>query len=188
MGPPHIFTQWTPLIVCIAFLSPLLPLLLVKPQSAIPLLVLHPFSRLGLILLGLVGLLSLAIYPSWPVVWLGQIGGYKGTPPLLSLPFGPLLLLALFRVRDRNAWLFLLLSIMPQRVLYDQLALFLIVRTRKELVGLVACSWITLPALFYFGGWIYLPGGWQSWIVLTLYIPALVLMLFRKKSQTIIAG
>ncbi len=179
-----IFTQWTPLIVCIAFLSPFLPFLLVKPQNAIPLLLFHPFSRSGIVLLVLVGLTSLAIYPNWPLVWLSQINGYKGMPPLLSLPFGPLLLFALFRYRNRQTWFFLLLAVMPQRVIYDQLAIFLIACTRKELLVLIACSWITLPALFYFGGWTQFPGGWQSWIVLTLYMPALLVILLRKKSPT----
>jgi hypothetical protein len=177
-----IFVQWTPLIVCLAFLGPLLPLLLIKPQVAIPLLVLHPFSRWGVLSFLLVGLVSLAIYPTWPLVWLGQIGGYRGTlPPLLALPLGPLLLLALIRFRDRYTWFFLLAALMPQRVVYDQLALLLIARTWRDLLVLVVCSWITLPALLLFGGWTGLPGGWRNWIVITLYIPALVILLRRNR-------
>jgi hypothetical protein len=178
-----LFVQWTPLIFCMAFLSPLLPLLLVKPQSVIPLLVLHPFSRQGIILLLLTGIVSLIIYPTWPFVWLGQISGYKGsTPPILSLPFGPILLLALFQYRKRKTWFFLLLAFMPQRVLYDQLALFLVARSRGEAVFLAICSWITLPALLIFDGWLGLPGGWQNWIVLTLYVPTLIILLRQRES------
>lgn len=179
-----IFAQWPPLIVCMAFLSPLLPLLLVKPQIAIPMLVLQRPSWAGVALLGLVGLTSLALDPDWPFVWLGLLGGYKGAvPPLLSLPLGPLLLLALLRWRDRRAWFFLLLAIMPQRVVYDQLALLLLARTRRDQVLQVGCSWLTLPALLIFPSWQALPGGWQSWILVTLYLPALVVLLRRDEPR-----
>jgi hypothetical protein len=183
-----LFAQWTALIVCVAFLSPLLFLLLVKPQITIPMLALHPFSWWGIGLFFAVGLVSLAIYPTWPIVWLGQLSGYRGTiPPILSLPFGPFLLLALLRYRNRYVWMFLLLAMMPQRVVYDQLALLLVARTRSELVALAACSWLTLPAILFFGGWPELPGGWQSWIIVTLYLPALVVLL-RQKDQPQAAG
>lgn len=172
-----VFAQWPPLVICVAFLSSLLPLLLVKPQIAIPILVFHRFRWYGVGLLVAVGLLSLAVYPTWPLVWLNQIRGYKGTTPLLiSLPFGPLLLLALLRWRSRYVWFFLLYALMPQRVVYDQLGLLLLARSRRELAVLVACSWITLPAILFFGGWLHLPGGWQNWIILTLYVPALVVL------------
>lgn len=175
-----IYVQWTPLLIGMAFLSPLLPLLLVKPQIALPLLIWHPFSRLGVGLFVAVGLVSLLVYPTWPFVWLSQISGYRGTtPPLLSLPLGPLLLLALLRYRDRRAWFLLLMALMPQRVVYDQLALLLVARTRRELLALVVCSWITLPALIVFDGWTDLPAGWPTWIVATLYLPALVVVLRR---------
>jgi hypothetical protein len=100
-------------------------------------------------------------------------------PPLLSLPLGPLLLLALLRFRERRTWFFLAMALMPQRVAYDQLALFLLARSRKELIFQIACSWLTLTAILFFDGWTKLPGGWQSWIIMTLYVPALVVVLRR---------
>jgi hypothetical protein len=174
-----IFAQWSPLIVCMAFLGPLLPLVLVKPQIALPMLVLKPPTRTGLALTVLIGLLSLLLYPTWPWVWLDQIGSYQGTrPPLLSLPLGPLLLLALLRRRDRRAWLILAMAVMPQRMVYDQLALLLVATTRRELRFMVVCSWVTLPVMLYSGGWSELPGGWQNWVILTLYLPALFVLLW----------
>jgi hypothetical protein len=43
---------------------------------------------------------------------------------------------------------------------------------------LVLCSWLTLPVLFTYGGWGGAPINWQFWIILTLYIPALLVLLW----------
>ncbi|RPJ29634.1 MAG: hypothetical protein EHM33_00180 [Chloroflexi bacterium] len=171
-----LFSQWTPLLMCIWYLPALLPLVLVKPHIAFPLIMTSGVTRKGLILTFLLLLLSLIIRPTWPLVWLGQTGTYRGTPPLLSLPLGPILLLALFKYRDRRAWLLILLALMPQRVLYDQLPLFLIATSGVEIIFLVVCSWLTLPVLFSSGGWTHVPVNWQFWIVLTLYLPALIIL------------
>jgi len=73
------------------------------------------------------------------------------------------------------------MALMPQRVVYDQLCLLLVASTWRELVVLISLSWITMPALLYYGGWTALPGGWQIWIVATLYIPALLVLLRSRK-------
>lgn len=173
-----LYAQWAPLVLCLYFTPAFLPMLLMKPQIALPLALTQRPSRLGIGLTLVIGLASLAIYPSWPLVWLGQISAYQGIiPPLLILPLGPLMLLALLRYRDRKAWLLLLMAAMPQRVIYDQLALLLIANNRREMLILIFCSWISLPALLIYGGWVYLPGGWQLWILLTLYLPALGILL-----------
>ena len=69
------------------------------------------------------------------------------------------------------------MAIMPQRVVYDQLALLLIATTRRELATLVICSWLSLPVLLMAGSWPQMPGGWQLWILLTLYLPALIILM-----------
>ncbi len=171
-----LFSQWTPLIICIWFLPSLLPLVLVKPHIVFPLMVTGGLTRKGIILTSLLLLVSLIIYPTWPLAWFRRTGMYTGTPPLLSLPLGPILLLALFKYRDRRAWLLVLLALMPQRVLYDQLPLFLIATSGIELTILVLCSWMTLPVLFSSGGWGHMPVSWQFWIVLTLYLPAFTIL------------
>jgi len=173
-----LYAQWAPLVLCLYFTPAFLPMLLMKPQTTLPLALTQRPNWLGVGLTLAIGIASLAIYPSWPLVWLGQISTYQGIiPPLLALPFGPLLLLALLRYRDRKTWLYLLMAVMPQRVLYDQMALFLIADNRREMMTLVLCSWISLPALMIFGGWNNLPGGWYLWILLTLYLPALGILL-----------
>ena len=172
------YAQWAPLILCLYFTPAFLSVLLMKPQTALPLVLTQRPSWLGIGLTFAIGIVSLVIYPSWPLIWLGQISTYQGIiPPLFVLPLGPLMLFALLRYRDRKAWLLLLTAVMPQRVLYDQMALFLIASNRREMLILVLCSWISLPALLIFGGWNNLPGGWKLWMLLTLYLPALGILL-----------
>jgi hypothetical protein len=160
------------------FLPALLPLILVKPQIALPLVLTGKISKTGVALTILLLAASLLLYPRWPFAWFAQTGNYRGLPPLLSLPLGPVLFLALFKYRDRRAWLLILLALMPQRVLYDQLPLLLIATSGVEMGFLVFCSWLTLPVLLTSGGWTNAPMGWQFWIVLTLYVPALMVLLW----------
>jgi hypothetical protein len=173
-----LYAQWAPLVLCLYFTPAFLPILLMKPQTALPLALTQRPNWLGIGLTLVIGIASLVIYPSWPWVWLGQISTYQGIiPPLLVLPLGPLMLLALLRYRERKSWLLLLMAAMPQRVLYDQAALLLVAGNLREMLILILCSWISLPVLLIFGGWNNLPGGWQLWILLTLYLPALGIVL-----------
>ena len=171
-----LFSQWTPLIMTIWFLPFMLPLILVKPHIAIPLALTGKISKTGLAISLVLLLVSLILSPGWPITWLKQTGTYKGLPPLLSLPFGPLLVLPLLKYRDRRAWLLFLFALMPQRVLYDQLPLFLLATTGLQGVFLIFCSWLTLPVLLTSGGWASVPFDWQFWIILTLYMPAIFVL------------
>jgi hypothetical protein len=164
------------LILTIWFLPFMLPLVLVKPHIAIPLILTGKASKTGLLITFALLLFSLILNPSWPLTWFQLTNTYKGLPPLFSLPLGPLLLLSLLKYRDRRAWLLLLLALMPQRVLYDQLPLFVLASTGIQAVFLVFCSWLTLPVLFTSGGWAHVPFNWQFWILLTLYIPAILVL------------
>jgi hypothetical protein len=169
-----LFAQWSPLVLCLYFSSAFLSVLMMKPQIALPLVLTRRPGWLGISLAVVIGITSLVIYPTWPFVWLGQVSTYQGIlPPLFVLPLGPLILFSLLRYRDQRAWLLVLMAIMPQRVLYDQLVLLLVAGNRREILILILCSWISLPALLIFGGWNNLPGGWHLWILLTLYFPAL---------------
>lgn len=85
-------------------------------------------------------LLSLIIYPTWPLVWLSQIGQFQRFSPVATA-VGPLLLFALFRWRDKDAQLFLLACLFPQRLYYDAFVLWLIPKTRKEILFTALLSW-----------------------------------------------
>jgi hypothetical protein len=148
-----------------------------KPQIGLPVFLTHS-SRRGVVLSLLVGAVTLAIMPKWPLIWIGQLGHYEHFIPLLVLP-GPLLLLALFRYRDRDAILLLLAACMPQRWFFDAFILWLIPKSRREIVWTVFFSWGA--GLWR---WYHVPHSFAEvgeWAVVFLYLPVLAVVLCRKK-------
>jgi hypothetical protein len=161
--------QWSPLIMAAWFFPLLAPLLvLVKPQAAIPVAI-NRSSRAGVLVAASVWLLSLVIYPAWPWRWLAMLGQYEYSIPLLSLPFGPLLLGALWRWRSPRARLLLGMATLPFRAAYDLVPLWLIPQSPWQMALLVALSWL-VPFLNY-------PLAITvraHWAIPILFIPALV--------------
>jgi hypothetical protein len=172
-----IFYQWAPYIVSMYFTPNLLPFLFTKPQIALPFVLTQKPSRIGILMAILLVAFSIALYPLWPFDWIKTLHNYIGVPPLFVLPLGPLLLLALIRFREKRSWLLVLMALMPQRMVYDQLGVLLVAKSRKQMLFLVICSWISLPALIYFGGWDYMPWGWKNWVLIESYIPGLIVVL-----------
>ena len=159
------------------FHSQLVFFVFIKPQLALPFALTQKPNRIGLILTGCLLVISLVLYPLWPLDWLKTLHNFIGYPPLFVLPFGPLLLLSLIRYRDKRSWLLVFLAAMPQRMVYDQLGVLLVADNRKEMLFLVLCSWISLPILIYYGGWNNVPWGWQNWVLIESYFPALIVVL-----------
>jgi hypothetical protein len=173
--------QWSPIIMASAFFPLLLPVTLAKPQVGLPIL-LTRISRRGLVACFVLGLLSLAILPCWPWLWLGQTGYYQHFFAILILP-GPLVLLALLRYRDRDAWLLVLTSMMPQRWFFDSFILWLIPKSRRAIVATVAFSWCA-------GIWraYHAPTSFDQvgrWIVISTYLPMLAIVLFRSREAVL---
>lgn len=171
--------QWSPVIAASAFFPLLLPLTMAKPQVGLPVF-LTRLSRTGIAACVGVGVLSLAVLPRWPLLWLRQAGNYQHFFPLLVLP-GPLLALALLRFRDRDAWLLFLSAIMPQRWFFDSFILWLIPRSRREIAWTVFFSW---GAGIW--RWYHIPHSFTEvgrWTVIFLYLPMLVVVLLRKQTS-----
>lgn len=167
--------QWSAIIMASAFFPLLLPVTLAKPQVGLPVL-LSRMSRRGVMACVVVGLLSLAILPRWPWLWLGQTRYYQHFFAILIVP-GPLVLLAPLRYRDRDAWLLVLTSFMPQRWFFDSFILWLIPKSRRAIIATVALSWCA-------GIWraYHTPTSYDQvgrWIVLSTYLPMLAIVLFR---------
>jgi hypothetical protein len=141
------WAQWGILLAAIAVLPQLLPLTLVKPHIglavALPRLTLR--RVIGCLLFGLASLLLL---PDWPLRWLvnGEITYYDGVIPLLVWPLGLTLVVAWLVVwryrRDASAWTVALLTIVPQRSLYDFVVLWTLLRTRQQAIILTLSSWL----------------------------------------------
>ncbi len=175
--------QWAPLFTAALLLPGFLPIVLVKPQLGLVLLAVGKWNGRILAATCIFALLSLLMYPGWPLDWLrhGDLSSYDGRIPLLTGP-GVLLLLAGLRWRDKRARLLLAMALVPQRLWYDQLLLFLIPRSFGEQGLLVAFSW--LCALLDFQGvWQTCNGHVQPSVwpmtINFLYFPALAMVLWK---------
>jgi len=172
--------QWAPLIAAAAFFPLLLPVTLVKPQLGLPVAVTH-LSWRGVIACAVLLLASLVAMPRWPVLWIRQFGYYEHFIPLLVLP-GPLLLLALLRYRERDAWLLFLASLMPQRWFFDALILWIIPKSRRQILLTAFLSWGAGIWRWYHPPHSYAQVG--RWTVIFIYLPMLAVLLFRSPEPT----
>lgn len=169
--------QWTPLLFASAFFPLLLPATMAKPQIGFPIAVTCR-SKVGALACLVVLALSFAVLPHWPWLWIAHFGEYQRFIPLLVIP-GPLLLLALMRYRDRHAMFLLLAAAMPQRWFYDTLVLWLIPRTRKQILWTVLASWIAGIWRWYHIPHTFTEVGRIS--VICMYLPMLVVLLTRRE-------
>jgi hypothetical protein len=172
--------QWPPLIMASAFFPLLMPVTLVKPQIGFPVALTH-LSRRGVLACAALVLLSLVVMPRWPALWFHQLGNYEHFVPLLVLP-GPLLVLALLRYRKRDAWLLFITACMPQRWFFDTLILWLIPKTRRQILFTAMLSW---GAGIW--RWYHIPHSFTQvgrWTVLWIYLPMLVIVLVRNEARS----
>ncbi len=180
--------QWSPWVMAAAFLPVLAPLTLCKPNVGVVVL-LHRRTKVGIAAAAAAAFASLAVMPSWPLEWLSnlRLAGSQYRMPLAVLP-GPILLAAVWLWRDRDARLLLALCLLPQRLwFYDQLPVWLVIRNWSESLLLVATSWVGYVL------WRNLPDGDPRpgtspetagpWVVLAVYLPALLLLVLRRWRQ-----
>lgn len=170
--------QWSTVIMASASFPLLLPVTMAKPQVGLPIF-LTRLSRRGVLACLAVGALSLAVLPQWPRLWLGQLGYYQHFFAILVIP-GPLIALALIRYRDRDAWLLFLTSLMPQRWFFDSLILWLIPKSRREIMVTVFFSWCAGVWRWYHQPVDFIQVG--RWIVLSTYLPMLAIVLLRRRT------
>lgn len=170
--------QWPPLIMASAFFPLMLPVTMVKPQIGLPVALTH-LSRRGIGACVALVIVSLIVMPKWPLLWMHQLGNYEHFVPLLVLP-GPFLALALWRYRERDAWLLFLMACMPQRWFFDAFVLWLIPKSRREILVTALLSWSA-----GIWRWYHIPHSFTQvgrWTVLCIYLPILVLVLTRPAS------
>jgi hypothetical protein len=92
-----------------------------------------------------------------------------------------LLGLALLRYRDRDARLLLLAALMPQRWFYDAFILWLIPKTRREIIWTIFFSWSAGLYRWYHAPHSFVEVG--RWMVLAMYLPMLAVVLFRRAAE-----
>ena len=168
--------QWSPLVMAGALFPTLLPAALAKPQIGLPIILTH-WSRRGILACAALAAVSLLIMPSWPLRWFSQLGGFQNYIPMLSFP-GPLLLLGLCLGDEADAHLLLLTSLMPQHWFYDTFILWLIPKSRSEILATVCMSWGVVLWWPQFGIAHY-SSALGSMAVLWIYLPMLALLLLR---------
>jgi hypothetical protein len=167
--------QWTTIIAASAFFPILLPTTIMKPQVGLPVFLMRP-SRRGLFACIFVAALSFMVLPQWPVLWLRQTHYYEHFIPFLIFP-GPLLLLGLLRYRERDTWLLLLASFMPQRWFFDSFTLWLIPKSRREILFTAAFSWGAGIWRWYYQPATFTQVGRLAAVF--LYLPMLAVILLR---------
>jgi len=174
--------QWSVAIAASAFFPLLLPVTMMKPQVGLPVF-LTRLSRRGVIACIVVAGVSLLLLPQWPWLWLHQGRYYEHFIPIFVFP-GPVLLLALLRYRDRDAWLLLLAALMPQRWFFDSFILWLIPKTKQQIMLTVLISWGA--GLWR---WYHFPHGFAqvgTWTVVFFYLPMLAVVLFRSQGELVV--
>ncbi len=170
--------QWIPLLMASAFFSWLAPVVLAKPQIGLP-IALTRGGRIGAFACLIVVALTFLVMPRWFTLWLGQLKVYVRFVPLLVLP-GPLLAAALLRYRDRDGWLLFLAACMPQRWFYDSFLLWLIPKTRRQIVFTAGLSWI--PGIWRWYHTLHVTGVGRL-TVLFFYLPMLAVLLWPQTRQ-----
>lgn len=145
--------QWSPLLLAGAFLPALQVFMPCKPTIAAASFIAQP-SRKGLLYGVLITLISLLIAPGWPIDWLHnvlqQVNNHR--PPVFGFP-GIILLLGLAAWKKREAWILLWMAIVPQTpFFYDQMALWLIPKTRSQLRVMNIFSWLAFGVWFFKAG------------------------------------
>jgi len=180
---------WAPLFTAAALLTPMLGIIVAKPHAGLSVVAFQ--TRLKPLIVGAIAgtlllAISFAVYPSWFGEWWNvlHVAPEKGNfrPPVLH-PLGALLLLAALRWRRPEARLLLTSALLPQSpYFYDQLPLLLIPGSRREMLLYAAVSQVA--ALF---APINLSSR-RSWMIVGLYLPALLLVLLRPNTPSDMDG
>ena len=176
--------QWAPILTAAILLPPLLPLALIKPQLGVVLAACGRWSRRTIAATAAFLILSLIVWPRWPIEWLrhGNLRTFNGYAPVMIVP-GIVLLFAAFAWRTREGRLLLAMAVVVQRYFYDQLPLYLVARTWRQMVLLLLTSWGMVATVFSLH-WLDLATGIQRkdiWIavVIAVFLPALGLVLYN---------
>lgn len=182
-----LFVQWAPLMLAIMFLPFLVPLTIIKPHIGFPAGLLN-FTWQRAVITAILLLGTFIIAPRWFTDWVTQARSYDGFIPLLTLP-GALCAGILFgvlwqerRLRDRRWWYTFLVLTMPQRLWYDQLLLWYLPESRRQMFTLTLLSWLLVgPAFFMPLHPAFAPAQW--WVGLLLYVPAAMFSMQRHNTE-----
>jgi len=135
--------QWSPIIFAAALMPKFSFLLTCKPNLGLAGFLYRP-TRRGVIGILLAALVTILVFPDWPVYWLANIANTgRHVPPIMALPLGPLLLISAFFWRRPEARLLLSYAVIPHLpFFYDPLLLWLIPKSLAGSMTLSGLSWV----------------------------------------------
>jgi len=177
LSAPYVYAlisvQWSPLITAAAFVPVLGFCIPAKPNLGIAILIAYPHPR-RIALAALSVLISLIIMPTWPLALFRSLPAHLNYVPLFNWFGLPVVLAALFWRRSA-ARLLVVMACVPQRLIYDQLALFLIPQTLRQMVMMIIGGWLGI-----FLGLIFDDG---IWALSCVYLPALACILIQERAS-----
>lgn len=135
--------QWSPLLMAAAFLPVAQTFIACKPNLGMVSWLFHP-TRKGLLYAAMAVLVASIVQPDWPLWWYAIMRvGMPRHPAPLFCGFGALLALGILAVRRRAGRVFLAMCVVPQSFFfYDQMPLWLVPKSPKQMVTLSAFSWL----------------------------------------------
>lgn len=169
--------QWSPLFLLASFVPVFAPILLAKPTLALPAALLMKWTPLGLLMTIIVGGIPFLIMPDWFWRWIEQVASYDGFIPLLSW-FGPVFLISALFWRKVEARLFIAMNLVPQhRFFYDQLLLWTIPQTKRQMIALTIFSWIGFCLILMNFRTLWVD---EIYLLATTYLPAFLIILWQQ--------
>jgi hypothetical protein len=178
--------QYSPLITAAAVLPWMGAAWAAKPSVGLAMFAGYP-SRSAAISIVVVTLLSLALWPAWPMAWWSAIKTQIHSPAILR-PGGALLLLALLRWRRPESRMLGVLAFVPVTTsVYDTLSLFLIPQTLRASLTLALLSFLAMGLQVWLVPWTpgssladVLDARWGVVFAL-VWLPALAMTLWPRK-------
>ena len=179
--------QWSPVLTAAALMPSLAWLVVAKPTTGVAIVGAYALERRPRLVVAAIGVavvaVSFVLRPTWVSDWIVAVRSAHHFVPLVFRTGGWLMLAALLKWRRPEARMLLLLSIVPMTMAaYEAVALFLIPRTKHEIIvfaaltvaaqvgvartpdGLSFVEWLSRNAVYYF---------------VFLYLPCLIMVLRR---------
>ena len=169
--------QWSPIFMLVLFFPAIAPVLLAKPTIALPIAFSIKWTPLRLLTTALIGIIPFLLIPDWHWRWIEQVKNYGGFIPLLSV-LGPIFLVVVLFFHEFRARIFFIMTLLPQhRFFYDQLFLWIIPKSYRQMLTLTTFSW----AGFYYT----LTNFKTLWVdeiylLTTFYLPAFLMILWQQ--------
>ena len=185
--------QWSPLVLAVGTMPALAWVLSTKPNIGLAVAAgadygdVIKIAALGLILPAL----SFVVAPGWVGAWRHATAQYDVFLPLVTRPFGALMLLAVVRWRRPEARILLALSLVPLNpALYEAVLVFCVPRRAVEGAGLAVLSWfveiVAHPVPASYATWSTTnAAAFARGTLICAYLPALLLVLIRPNEGSV---